>query len=485
MSIAAVKQSKRDYTQGPLFTRLFLFAVPLMISGLLQVFYNIADKIVVGRYSSDPNALAAVGCTTIVSSCLVNFALGFSAGAGVIVAQHFGAKNEKKLSKSIHTSIAISIIAGVLLSVIGILSSRGILELMNTKPELLESGTLYLKIIFLGTPANILYNFGASILRSIGDSKTSLYILSLTGLLNVGLNFVFVLGCDMTVDGVALATIISQYVSAICIIIVLMAQTGAAKFSFKRLGIDLAILKSIFKIGLPAGIQASLFALSNLVITSAFNNFSTTTIHARTVVQSVDSIVSTLITSYSRSTLALTAQNYGAKDLKRIKKVFLYSMIQIVVICVVVSQLLLAFCVPISSLYIGKNNENIDEILEIAKEFFKILLNCYFMCGIMDMLSAALRGIKRSLTTMIISLTCAIPFRILWVYLVFPYEPFNTANWLMASFPVSWAVAIIPFSIMIIVAWKKLEKKFAPKTQTPEQAEQINNTEEKECQAQA
>ena len=196
MSIAATKQSKRDYTQGPLFTRLFLFAVPLMVSGLLQVFYNIADKIVVGRYSSDPNALAAVGCTTIVSGCLVNFALGFSAGAGVIVAQHFGAKNDKKLSKSIHTSIAIALVAGILISAIGILSSRGILELMNTKPELIDSGTLYLKIIFLGSPASILYNFGASVLRSIGDSKSSLYILSISGILNVALNFLFVLGFD-------------------------------------------------------------------------------------------------------------------------------------------------------------------------------------------------------------------------------------------------------------------------------------------------
>jgi Na+-driven multidrug efflux pump len=271
----------------------------------------------------------------------------------------------------------------------------------------------------------------------------------------------------MTVDGVALATIISQYVSAVMVIIVLMRQKGACKFSFKNLRVDAPILKSIFRVGLPAGIQSSLFALSNLVITSAFNTFSTTTVHARTVVQSVDGIVSTLITSYTRSTLALVAQNYGAGNPSRIKKVFLYSIIQTTVICIVVSQLILAFCVPIASLYIGNNNENIDEILEIAKGFFNILLNTYFLCGIMDILSSSLRGMKYSVSIMLISLFCAVPFRILWVYLVFPHEPFNTANWLMASFPISWVIGIIPFGIMIFIAFKRLKTKF-PYKASPE-----------------
>jgi len=459
-SQATLKNKKRDFTEGPLFSRLFLFAVPLMLSGLLQVCYNMADKIVVGRFSSDPDALAAVGCTSIVSTCLVNFALGFSAGAGVIVGQHFGAKDEKKLSHSIHTSILLAIIVGVSLSAIGIVFSKTILELMGTKEELFDNALLYLRIICIGIPANILYNFGASVLRSIGDSKSSLYILSFSGILNVILNLVFVILCDMTVDGVALATIISQYVSAFLVIIILMRQKGACKFSLKSLAINPPIFKSIFRVGLPAGIQSSLFALSNVVITSAFNSFSTTTVHARTVVQSVDSIVSTLITSYTRSTLALVSQNYGAGNLGRIKKVFFYSIIQTTVICVVVSQLILAFCVPIASLYIGDNNENIDEILEIAKGFFNILLNTYFLCGIMDILSSSLRGMKYSISIMLISLFCAVPFRILWVYLVFPYEPFNTANWLMASFPISWAIAIIPFSVMIVIAFRRLKTKF-------------------------
>ena len=460
MNSAQKSLKKRDFTEGPLFSRIFLFAVPLMLSGLLQVCYDMADKIVVGRFSSDPDALAAVGSTTIVSACLINFALGFSSGAGVVVAQRFGAKDEKGLSKAIHTSMLLALVAGLFLSATGLLASRPILEMMNTKPELIDSATLYLRIICCGIPASIIYNFGASVLRSIGDSKTSLYILAATGLLNVILNLVFVIGCDMTVDGVALATITSQYASATLVVIIMMRQSGFLKFSVRKLAFDGKTLLSIFRLGLPAGIQSSLFAISNLVITKAFNEFNKTTVHARTVVQSVDALVSTLITSYSRSTLAITAQNYGAREVKRIKRVFWYSFIQVTVVSFTVSQLILLFCEPLASLYIGNNNENIDEIIEIAKGFFAILLNTYFLCGIMEILSAALRGMKYSFTTMIISLTCAIPFRVGWVYLVFPYEPFNTANWLMATFPISWVIAIIPFFIMLIVAWRKISKKF-------------------------
>jgi putative MATE family efflux protein len=340
---------------------------------------------------------------------------------------------------------------------------------MNTKPELIDSATLYLRIICIGMPANIVYNFGASVLRSVGDSKTSLYILSFSGLLNVALNLVFVIFCNMSVDGVALATIISQYVSAMLVIIIMMRRTGAEKFSPKKLVFDTSILKSIIRIGLPAGIQSSLFALSNLIITSAFNTFSTATVHARTVVSSVDGIVSTLITSYVRSTLALTAQNYGARDLQRIKKVFFYSLIQVTVISFSVAQLILIFCEPIAALYIGDNNENIEEIISIAKQFFNILLNTYFILGIMDILSSSLRGIKYSLTTMLISLFCAIPFRFIWVFFVFPHEPFNTPNWLMANFPISWCLGTVAFAIMLPIAWHRTGIKFKKKAEEEEE----------------
>lgn len=455
--------SKRDFTEGPLFTRLFMFAVPLMLSGLLQVGYNMADNIVVGKFSGDEFALAAVGSTSIFNVLIINFMLGFSGGAGVIVAQHFGAKDEERLKKSIHTSMLLSIISGISLAVLGFVLTGPVLTLMDTKTELFDLAKLYMHIICVGIPANIVYNFGASVLRSVGDSKTSLYILAGSGLLNVALNLFFVLVCGMSVDGVAWATVISQYLSAILVIIVMKKQSGACKFFFKELKLDSKILKSITKLGLPAGISNSLFSLSNMVITRAFNSFSTETIYARTVVQNVDSIVTTLITSYSRSTTTFTAQNYGAGKPDRIKKSFWYSMIQMLVITITVSELLLFFHKPIASLYIGSGSSNTETILNIAGPFFAILLNTYFICGIMNLLEGMLRGIKYSLSPSIVSVFAIIVFRILWVYLIFPYEPFNTANWLMASFPISWALAVIALIVITIIAWSRLSRQLTPK----------------------
>ena len=330
----AQKGKNRDFTQGPLFWRLFLFAVPLMLSGLLQVGYSMADNIIVGKFSGDDLALAAVGSTTIFNNLIITFVLGFSGGAGVVVAQCFGSKDERRLEKSIHTSMALSVIFGILFGVLGAIFTVPVLELMGTKPELIEDAALYMHILCIGIPANIIYNFGASVLRSIGDSKSSLYILAASGLLNVVLNLFFVIVCHMTVDGVALATIISQYLSAILVLILMVKQKGATRLSFKKLKIDSSIFKAVMRLGLPAGLSNSLFALSNMIITSAFNTFSTDTIYARTVVQNVDTIVSTMITSYQRSTMTFTAQNYGAGNLGRIKKSFLYSMIQMLFIIV-------------------------------------------------------------------------------------------------------------------------------------------------------
>jgi putative MATE family efflux protein len=431
-----------------------------MLSGLLQVGYNMADNIVVGRFSGDTNALAAVGSSNIFNTLIINFLLGFSGGAGVIVAQHFGAKDEKKLTKAIHTSMTISLISGVAFGLLGFLLTRPVLILMGTKPELLDSASLYMHIICIGIPANVIYNFGAAVLRSVGDSKTSLYILSGTGLVNVLLNLFFVIVCNMTVDGVAYATAISQYLSAILVVLIMVKQRGATKLSIKKLRIDRSIFSSIMRLGLPAGLSNSLFALSNMVITSAFNSFSTETISARTVVQNVDTIVTTLITSYQRSTMTFTAQNYGAGKFDRIKKTFWYSMLQMLIITVIVSQLLLVFHRPVASLYIKPNAQNKEEILRIAGGFFKVLLNTYFLCGIMNILEAMLRGIKYSLLPAVVSIFTIIVFRIAWVYLVFPYEPFDTANWLMASFPISWGLAIIAFIIITFFAWHKVKKLF-------------------------
>ena len=454
----AQAKNNKNFTEGPLFTRIFLFAVPLMLSGLLQVGYNMADNIVVGKFSSDPIALAAVGSSSVYNAVIVNFLLGFSVGAGVVVAQFFGRSDDDGVRRSVHTSMLISLISGISLGVLGYILTRPVLLLLSTKAELIDSATAYMHIICIGIPASVIYNFGSSVLRSLGDSKSALYILAGSGILNVLLNLFFVIVCDMAVKGVALATIISEYLSAILVVAIMMRQKGAARFCPRKMTLDRTITLSIMKLGLPAGLCNSLFTVSSMLITKAINTFSVETIYARTVVQNVDLLVTTVITSYSRSALTFVAQNHGAGKLDRIKKSFWYSMIQMLVLTVLLSQLILLFYRPIASLYIGENNENPELILDIAGGFFRVLLNTYFTCGIMNILESTLRGIKYSLSPSIVSVFTIIVFRVIWVYFAFPYEPFNTANWLMASFPISWVLASIAYVVILLFAWRKLKK---------------------------
>ena len=451
-------KNNKNFTEGPLFTRIFLFAIPLILSGLLQVGYNMADNIVVGKFSSDPIALAAVGSSSVYNALIVNFLLGFSIGAGVVVAQFFGRGDEDGVRRSVHTSMLIALISGVALGALGYVFTRPVLLLLDTKAELIDSATAYMHIICIGIPASVIYNFGSSVLRSLGDSKSSLYILAGSGIINVLLNLFFVIVCDMAVRGVALATIISEYLSAILVVAVMMMQKGSACFRPGKMLLDRSVTLNIIKLGLPAGLCNSLFTVSSMLITKAINTFSVETIYARTVVQNVDLLVTTVITSYSRSALTFVAQNHGAGKLDRIKKSFWYSMIQMLVLTVIISQLILIFYRPIASLYIGKNNENPELILDIARGMFRILLNTYFLCGVMNILESTLRGIKYSLSPSVVSVFTIIVFRVIWVYFAFPYAPFNTANWLMASFPISWGLAAIAYTVIFIVAWKKLKK---------------------------
>ena len=458
MKDTSAKALKRDFTKGPIFSRLILFAIPLMLSSFLQVGYNMADNIIVGKFSSDPLALAAVGSTSVYSAAIINFMIGFSAGAGILVAQSFGKNDERKIEKSIHTSMLISVLLGVLPGVLGFALTRPVLLLLNTKPELIESAVLYMHIICLGIPATVIYNFGSSILRSLGDSKSSLYILAGSGLLNVLLNIFFVLVCNMTVDGVALATIISQYVSALLVIVVMAKQKGATRLTFNKLRISRSETMSIIKLGLPIGLADSLYTISAMLVSRASNTFSVETVYAKTVVQNVDTLVTTIIIAYARSSLTFVAQNYGAGNLERIKKSFWYSMVQMLFFTVLASQLILLFYRPIASLYIGEEIQNPELILDIAHGFFKIFLNTYFVCGIMNVLESMLRGLKYSLSPSLVSVLTTVGVRVVWIYFFFPYEPFNTANWLMASYSISWTLASIAYIVLLLFALPKLRK---------------------------
>ena len=332
------RRGKPNFTEGPIFWRLLLFTLPIVATGLLQVLYNMADNIVVGQFSGDPDALAAVGQTNTFNAFIVNLFIGLSAGAGVVVAQLFGANRRRDLWRSIQTAMSLSVIAGVGFCIIGLIAVRPILSLI-VHPQLLDKSCLYMYIVCAGYPALSVYNFGASVVRSLGDSKTPLIILSLSGLMNVGLNLVFVIVLRMSIAGVALATILSQYASAVAIVILLARHKNEdCRYKPTVFMIDRGMLSRILYCGVPAGIQSSIFSLSNMILTSAISTFPVETISGNTIASNIDGITYTCMNSFTSSVMTFAGQNYGAMKKSRVWRVLIYSLIQVTAVGVLVAQ---------------------------------------------------------------------------------------------------------------------------------------------------
>ena len=457
--MTAIKKN-RDFTTGPIFFRLTTFAIPIMLTGLLQTFYSMADNIVVGQFSGDPNALAAVGSTISISNLFINFLMGVALGAGIVVAQCIGAKMHDRASDAVHTAILLSVIAGLIMGAIGFAFSKSILVALGTKSELVESASLYLRIISVGLPAQTLYNFGAAILRSTGNSRTPLFILAASGLINVLFNLLFVIVFNMSVAGVATATIISQYISAIAVIITLMRRTDACRLVLSKLRTNLQILKRILALGLPSGIQSAVFAFANVLLTKAINTLTTAAVYAYTVVSNIDAITITITNSYQQAATTFTAQNYGAKDHARVVKSYGFSLIWAIIVSVFFGQLSLVFAEQISTLYISSDNPLKAEIIEAALPMMKVLLNTLPLLGIMNVSTGALRGVGRSFTSMIACIICVVGGRISWIYLAFPLERFNSPAGLMYSFPVSWILTSVVTTAILLVVLRGLKKEF-------------------------
>ena len=458
--MAAAKQ-KRNLTEGALFIPIISFVVPIILTGMLQIVYNMADNIVVGRYSGDPNALAAVGSTSSLSNLIVNLLMGISGGAGVVVAQSYGAKQYDRLSKAIHTSTVFSILGGIAFCLLGLLISRPALELMGTKEELIDSACLYMRIICLGIPGSAIYNFGAAALRSIGDSKTPLLILSSTGILNVLLNLLFVICFKMTVDGVALATITAQYVSAAVVILILFKRSDEPySLKMNKMQIDGPSLKRRLMLGIPTGLSGCMFSVSNVILTSGINTLPTTDISAKTIAINIESLVYTAMNSYSPAAMTFPGQNYGARKTERIKKSILYTLLQVTVVGIVGGQVILMFGEPLANLYIDANDPNRVEVMRAAMQLMRFMLSTYFLCGIMDTLSGCLRGLGYSTVPMIVSLVTACLLRALWVFFIFPLERFNSLLGIYTVYPITWILAIVTLAIVLLIVFPKIKKKF-------------------------
>ncbi|MBR2045389.1 MAG: MATE family efflux transporter [Agathobacter sp.] len=448
------KNYSMDLSEGSIIKKLFLFAMPLIASGILQLFFNAADVIVVGKFAGD-NALAAVGSNSSIINLLINVFMGLSVGANVLVARFFAGKQEEELRKTVHTAITVSVVCGVFLAVVGFIAARQLLTWMQSPPEVINLSTLYLRIYFLGMPANMVYNFGAAILRGIGDTKRPLYYLTFAGVINVVLNMILVILFHMDVAGVAIATVVSQIVSAVLVLRCLMKEEGAVRLETQYLGIDKHILVKIIQIGLPAGVQGSLFSLSNVIIQSSVNSFGATVVAGNSAAQNVEGFAYIAMNAFSQATVAFVSQNVGAGKYERINRVIVITMLSVCAIGLVFGNALYIFGEPVLGMY----SDN-PLVIQAGLKRLSIICTTYALCGMMDCMVGALRGLGYSVMPMIVSLLGACAFRMAWIFIFFQIDRFHTIDTVYFAYPISWTLTVSVHMICFLVIRKKLKKKW-------------------------
>ena len=437
-----------DMIHGPLAGKLLVFAIPLMLSSILQLLFNAADVIVVGRWSGK-EALAAVGSNTSLINLMVNLFVGFSVGTNVVVARDLGAGREEDVRDSVHTSIALSLVSGVVLMGLGLLLSRQMLELMGSPEDVIGLAAVYLRIYFCGMPGNMLYNFGAAILRAQGDTKRPLYFLTAAGIINVILNLVFVIVFHMDVAGVALATIISQYVSAILVLLTLMRDKGPLRVDLRALRLDMKVVRRILQVGLPAGCQGMVFSISNVVIQSSINSFGSTVVAGSAASSNIEGFVYAGMNAFYQTALTFTSQNYGACECKRVDRIMGLCLLYSGLIGLVLGNLAYLFGYPLGSIYAPGQ----EEVIAQAVDRLSICCTTYFLCGLMDTQVGVLRGIGYSVVPMIVSLVGSCALRLLWVATIFQLN--RTPEMLYLSYPVSWAITAATHFVFFLFIRKR------------------------------
>lgn len=441
------KSYEMDMCNGPIFKKLLIFALPLMLSGILQLLFNAADIVVVGKFTGS-HALAAVGSTGALINLFVNVFIGFSIGTNVLVAQYFGARDEKNVQETVHTSILLGIVGGFILIVAGIVFAKPMLEWMDTPDNVLEHAVLYMRIYFIGMPAMLIYNFGAAILRAIGDTKRPLYYLLSAGVINVVLNLFFVIVLNMGVAGVAAATVASQVVSAILIVRCLIQSEGIYRLDLHKLKFHKKKLIRIVQIGLPAGLQGAVFSLSNVLIQSSVNSFGSVAMAGNTAAGNIEGFVYTSMNAIYQTALSFTSQNVGGERQDRIPKIIFQCMAIVIVIGAVMGNLAYQ-CGPF---LLGIYSSD-PEVIQYGMSRMQIICQWYFLCGIMDVAVGILRGLGYSVMPMLVSLTGACGLRVLWIFTVFIWN--HSLFVLYLSYPITWIVTFTVHLICILVIWKR------------------------------
>lgn len=420
---------------GSIMDKLVSFALPLMLSGILQLMFNAVDIIVVGRFSGS-EALAAVGSTTALINVFTNLFIGISLGANVLAARFFAAGRKEEMSETVHTSITLALISGIFMAFVGLVFSKGALELMGTPEDVIGLSTLYMRIYFMGMPFFMLYNYGAAILRAVGDTKRPLYFLIIAGVINAGLNMVLVIVFGLGVSGVGIATVFSQMVSCVLVLTCLCRTDGSYKLSFSKLSIKGYYLKQIFQVGIPAGIQSTVINFSNALLQSSVNSFGSTAMAGYTAANNILGFLYVSINSVTQACMSFTSQNFGVGKYKRMDRVLMDCMILSVGAALVLGCGAYFFGAEILQVY----TEEAD-VIQCGVEILSITTVPYFLCGIMDLFPGALRGMGYSAVPMVLSIIGTVGMRVLWIFVFFPQH--RSLYFLFISYPASWIATIV------------------------------------------
>lgn len=450
MEIRKDKKHTIDMTTGPFTKKLFAFAIPVVLMGILQLLYNTADTVVVGRFAGT-QALAAVGATGSLIQLILNVFMGLSTGSGVVQGMNIGAKDEKKMSDCTHTAMSLSLICGVIVSILGISLCRNLLVLMKAPEDVLDLATLYLRIYFLGAPVSLVYNYGASLLRALGDTKRPLYVLLFSGVVNIVLNIILVVPFKLGVVGVAVATITSQLISACFIVRFLMKLDNACKLEVKKLKIHKDQLKQILKIGLPAGVSGALFSISNVIIQSNVNSFGSSAMAGIAAGSNYDGYIFLCVNAFTQATTSFTSQNIGAKKYDNVAKIFRSCLLIASIIAIVMSAIGYIFSEQIVGMF-SKDSE----VIKIGTQRLMQVIPFFMFCALQDMAAGEIRSMGKSFSPMLISIIGSCVLRVCWVLFALPLN--HTLVMLYWAYPLSWFATFVGQITLYFIVKRKLFK---------------------------
>ncbi len=460
------KHSKNiDMVNGSIVKGLILFSIPIMLSGTLQLLFNAADTVVVGRYGSE-NALAAVGSTGALITLIVNLFMGLSVGSSVIAAHCYGAGDRKGVQQVVHTSILAAAVTGIFVGILGIVISAPALRLMGTPDDVIEQASRYMQIYFCGIPAMMVFNFGASIMRSAGDTKRPLYYLIASGIINIILNLILVILFRLDVAGVAIATVVSQIASAALIVIHMMRCDEWYKLSLKKLKIYPDKLMKIIKIGLPAGLQGTVFSISNVVLQSSINSFGSVAMNGNSAAANLEGFMYLSVNAFHQSAVSFTGQNIGAGKYQRAGKIMRTTLSLAMAVSIIMGGVFLLARRELLHIYIPGS----EEAVAFGIQRLLVICTTYCLCAGTDVMTGVLRGMGASLVPTLISVIGICGTRVLWVWFIFP--SFHTLTSLYVSYPVSWFISFAAQFVCFIIVKKRMMRRYHAKKEQDEVLEQ-------------